>query len=114
MARMKHQDNKELLGLEGAPAPESSVVSGSDRRFYVVAPSVSAVRKALFRAPGGARVVGRHDRLTIACSHTMDSRSLARHWPVLISRLGKAGLRVAARPERVDDLEDLENPEAFP
>jgi hypothetical protein len=71
-----------------------------DRTFYVRAPSVSAVRRALDRAPGGARVVGRHDRATILCSHTMDGRSLARHWKVIISRLGKAGLTIVARPSR--------------
>jgi hypothetical protein len=72
----------------------------SDRRFYVRAPSVSAVRRALERAPGGARVVGRHDRETILCTHTMDGHSLARHWKVIVSRLGKAGLAVVARPAR--------------
>jgi hypothetical protein len=67
-------------------------------RFYVRAASVNAVRKSLARAPGGARVVGRFDRETIECSHTMDAHSLARHWPVLVSRLEKAGLRVVERP----------------
>ena len=60
--------------------------------------SVNAVRKALARAPGGARVVGRFDRETIECSHTMDEHSLGPHWPVIVSRLGKAGLRVVERP----------------
>lgn len=60
--------------------------------------SVNAVRRALVRAPGGARVVGRYDRETIECSHTMDAHSLARHWPVLLSRLEKAGLTVVERP----------------
>jgi hypothetical protein len=69
-------------------------------RFYVKAGSVNAVRKALDRAPGGARVVGRFDRETIECVHTMDERSLSRHWPVVLSRLGKAGLRVVDRPEQ--------------
>ena len=50
------------------------------------------------RAPGGVRVVGRFDRETIECTHTMEEHSLARHWPVIISRLGKAGLSVIARP----------------
>jgi len=68
-----------------------------ERRFYVRAPSVNAVRRALFRAPGGARVVGRHDRETILCAHTMDEHSLARHWPIILSRLGKAGLAVVRR-----------------
>ena len=68
-------------------------------RFYVKAGSVNAVRKALGRAPGGARVVGRFDRETIECSHTMDERSFGRHWPVLVSRLEKAGLSVVDRPE---------------
>jgi len=67
-------------------------------RFHVAAPSVSAVRRALFRAPGGARVLGRHDRETIVCTHTMDARSFSRHWPVLLSRLEKAGLRAVRRP----------------
>jgi hypothetical protein len=67
-------------------------------RFFVKAGSVNAVRKALARAPGGARVVGRYDRETIECTHTMEAHSLARHWPVLISRLEKAGLAVVPRP----------------
>jgi hypothetical protein len=68
--------------------------------FYVQAPSVNAVRRALHRAPGGVRVVGRHDRVTIQCTHTMDEHSLARHWPVILSRLAKAGLAVVPRPEK--------------
>ena len=63
------------------------------------APSISAVRRALFRAPGGAKVVGRYDRETILCSHTMDEHSLGRHWPVIKSRLQKAGLAIVERPE---------------
>jgi hypothetical protein len=66
--------------------------------FYVRAPSVSAVRRALHRAPGGARVVGRHDRDTILCTHTMDAHSLTRHWPVIMSRLSSAGLVVVPAP----------------
>jgi hypothetical protein len=62
--------------------------------FLVRAPSVNAVRRALHRAPGGVRVVGRQDRETILCTHTMDEHSLSRHWPVILSRLEKAGLRV--------------------
>jgi hypothetical protein len=46
------------------------------------------------------RVVGRHDRETILCTHTMDEHSLFRHWPVIMSRLAKAGLAVVARPPR--------------
>lgn len=64
------------------------------RRFFVKAQSVNAVRRALHRAPGGARVVGRFDRETIECAHTMDAHSFARHWPVIKSRLEKAGLRL--------------------
>ena len=67
-------------------------------RFYVRAGSINAVRKALARAPGGAKVVGRFDRETIECSHTMEAHSLGRHWPVLLSRLAKAGLTVVERP----------------
>jgi hypothetical protein len=67
-------------------------------RFFVKAGSVNSVRKALARAPGGARVVGRYDRETIECTHTMEEHSLARHWPVLLSRLAKAGLSVVPRP----------------
>jgi hypothetical protein len=67
-------------------------------RFFVKAGSVNAVRRALERAPGGARVIGRFDRETIECGHTMASQSLGRHWPVLVSRLEKAGLRVVDRP----------------
>ena len=43
-------------------------------------------------------VVGRFDRETIECVHTMEAHSLARHWPVLLSRLEKAGLEVVERP----------------
>jgi hypothetical protein len=68
-------------------------------RFYVRAASVNAVRRALGRAPGGVRVVGRYDRDTIECSHTMEAHSLSRHWPVILSRLAKAGLSVVARDE---------------
>jgi len=70
-----------------------------EHRFYVRAPSVNAVRRALFRAPGGARVVGRHDRETILCTHTMDEHSLARLWPIILSRLTKAGLAIGPRTE---------------
>jgi hypothetical protein len=72
-------------------------------RFYVRAPSVSAVRRALARAPGGAVVVGRYDRETIECVHTMTEHSLARHWPVVLSRLQKAGLTVVERPSAAPD-----------
>jgi hypothetical protein len=70
---------------------------GADR-FYVRAPSVNAVRRALGRAPGGVRVSGRFDRETIEVTHTMNERSLARHWPVILGRLGRAGLEVVPRP----------------
>jgi hypothetical protein len=70
----------------------------SERRFFVRAPSVSIVRRALFRAPGGAKVMGRYDRTTILCSHTMDEHSFNRHWPVIKSRLEKAGLAIIERP----------------
>ena len=70
-------------------------------RFFVKAASVNAVRRALDRAPGGARVIGRFDRETIECGHTMEAHSLSRHWPVLISRLDKAGLVVVDRPSSV-------------
>ena len=73
-------------------------------KFFVKASSVSVVRKALTRAPGGARVVGRFDRETIECSHTMDSHSLGRHWPVLVSRLGKVGVTVVDRPARAGEV----------
>ena len=63
-------------------------------RFLVQAPSVNAVKRALGRAPGGVEVVGRFDRETIECKHTMDERSLSRLWPIIVSRLGKAGLKV--------------------
>ena len=67
-------------------------------RFFVKAVSVNAERKALDRAPGGAQVIGRFDRETIECRHTMTAHSLSRHWPILISRLDKAGLSVVERP----------------
>jgi len=66
--------------------------------FYVKAGSVNAVRRALDRAPGGVRVVGRYNRETIECRHTMDEHSLRRHWQTVLSRLEKAGLSVVERP----------------
>jgi hypothetical protein len=68
-------------------------------RFYVQARSVNAVRRALHRAPGGVRVVGRFDRNTIECLHTMEQHSFCKNWPVVLSRLEKAGLKVVERPE---------------
>ena len=67
-------------------------------RFYVAAPSVNSVRRALGRAPGGVEVVGRYDRTTIECNHTMDEHSLGRHWAVIVSRLAKSGLKVVEKP----------------
>ena len=32
------------------------------------------------------------------CIHTMDGHSLARHWPVIVSRLAKTGLAIVPRP----------------
>jgi len=64
----------------------------------VRAKSVSAVRRALHRAPGGARVVGRYDREKIECLHTMDEHSYRRHWPIIVSRLEKAGLQFEVTP----------------
>ena len=63
-------------------------------RFLVRAPSVNAVRRALGRAPGGVRVVGRFDRDLIECRHTMNAHSMGRHWAIIVSRLNKAGLAV--------------------
>jgi hypothetical protein len=77
-------------------------------RFFVRASSVNAVRRALDRAPGGARVIGRHDRETIECVHTMSAHSLSRHWPVLLSRLEKAGLTVVDRPKPLALPSELE------
>jgi hypothetical protein len=74
--------------------------------FFVRAPSVNTVRRALDRAPGGVRVVGRFDRETIECSHTMDPRSLQRHWPIVLSRLSRAGLTVVDRPGMGDQNND--------
>lgn len=68
-------------------------------RFLVKAKSVNEVRRALGRAPGGVRVVGRFDRETIECTHTMEAHSLSRHWPVVLSRLTKAGLSVVRAAE---------------
>lgn len=64
-------------------------------RFYVRAGSINAVRRALDRAPGGVRVLGRFDRELIECTHTMESHSFRRHWPIIRSRLSKAGLEIA-------------------
>lgn len=70
-------------------------------RFYVRAPSVNAVRRSLNRAPGGARVIGRFDRETIECAHTMDAQSFERQWPVIKGRLERAGLLVVDRPSTI-------------
>jgi hypothetical protein len=91
LSHVHHSSSDESEKRENDPAH-------SDLRFYVRAPSVSAVRRALFRAPGGAKVMGRFDRATILCSHTMDEHSFRRHWPVIKSRLEKAGLTVVERP----------------
>lgn len=88
---------------EGESAPDVEI----DRCFFVRAGSVNAVRRVLFRAPGGAKVVGRYDRETIECVHTMDAHSLRRHWPVIVSRLEKTGLAVVPRPTRQVDAERL-------
>ena len=72
-------------------------------KFYVPAKSVNSVRRALGRSPGGVEVLGRFDRDTIECSHTMNEHSLGRHWSVIVSRLAKAGLRVADRPRTSPD-----------
>ncbi len=68
-------------------------------QFYVKAPSINAVRRALNRAPGGVRVIGRHDRETIACEHTMHLHSYQRHWPIILERLRHHNLEIA-RPEQ--------------
>jgi hypothetical protein len=78
------------------PIAESLEPQG--RSFYVRAPSVNAVRRALHRAPGGVKVVGREDRETVRCTHTMDQHSLSRHWPVIASRIAKAGLTIVVKP----------------
>jgi hypothetical protein len=57
------------------------------------------VRRALYRAPGGARVVGWFDREKVECEHTMNEHSYSRFWPILVSRLEKAGLTIVARPD---------------
>jgi hypothetical protein len=82
---MMSDHNREQADAERATTPG---------RFLVRAPSVNAVRRALYRSPGGVKVVGRQDRETILCTHTMDEHSLARLWPVIQSRLEKAGLTV--------------------
>jgi hypothetical protein len=87
---MNTESNK-VVGNGERPAETS-------RRFFVKAKSTSAVRRALYRAPGGARVVGRYDRETIECSHTMDEHSLMRHWPVILSRLEQYGLELVPGP----------------
>jgi hypothetical protein len=81
-------------------------------RFYVRARSVNAVRKALGRAPGGARILGRYDRETIECTHTMEVHSFGRIWPILVSRLEKAGLTVVPRPGTVPAAPDVDSPGA--
>ena len=76
--------------------------------FYVKAGSVNQVRRALGRAPGGTRVLGRHDRETIVCRHTMDQHSLSRHWPEILHRLSISGLEVVEKPGEPDPIEPRE------
>lgn len=75
-------------------------------RFFVRAASINQVRKALDRAPGGAQVIGRFDRQTIECGHTMSTQSLGRHWPVLLSRFEKTGITVVDRPATQNAADD--------
>jgi hypothetical protein len=79
--------------------PEAELAASASGKFRVRAPSINAVRRALYRAPGGVRVIGRQDRETILCIHTMDEHSLARHWPIIVSRLHKAGLSLETTDE---------------
>ena len=72
---------KDLQSNKEVPGDESP--GESSRKFYVRANSANAVRRALYRAPGGVRVVGRYDRETIECLHTMDDHSFRRHWPII-------------------------------
>ncbi len=88
---MNYQSSKDAE-RDGSERTEAS------RRFFVRAGSVSMVRRALHRAPGGARVLGRFDRETIECEHTMNDHSFFRHWPIVVSRLEKAGLGVVSQP----------------
>ena len=75
-------------------------------RFLVRAKSINTVKRALGPSPpGGVVVVGRFDRETIECRHTMDSHSLSRHWAVIVSRLGKAGLKVVPRANPNDEIQ---------
>jgi hypothetical protein len=92
---MNVQGNKDDGRGESPEAPA--------RRFFVKAASVNSVRRALHRAPGGACVVGRFDRETIECSHTMDEHSLNRHWPVIKSRLESHGIALVSRPRPSSD-----------
>lgn len=61
-------------------------------RFLVRAPSVNTVKRALNNVPGGVEVIGRFDRETIECAHTMAGPSFIRNWPIVRSRLTRAGL----------------------
>ena len=79
-------------------------------RFLVKAKSVNAVRKALGRAPGGVEVIGRFDRETIECRHTMEAHSMARNWPIVKSRLSKAGLVVVHHEGPDDETEEEQGP----
>jgi hypothetical protein len=67
-------------------------------RFFVVAKSVNQVKRALIHTAGGVRVIGRFDRETIECSHTMEAQSFKKNWPIILSRLGAAGLPLVDRP----------------
>jgi hypothetical protein len=88
-----------VMNIEANKDPELGGRSpGATDRFFVRASSVNVVRRALHRAPGGAAVVGRYDRETIECVHTMDEHSHRRHWPVIVSRLEKACLKVVPQP----------------
>ncbi len=80
---------------------------GFEKREMELGPHFLRSRTQHKRGPAGlaprsgrSAVVGRHDRATIQCTHTMDEHSLGRHWPVIVSRLGKAGLAVVPRPAK--------------
>jgi hypothetical protein len=77
--------------------------------FLVRADSVNAVRRAIGRAPGGVRVVGRFDRERIECRHTMNEHSFTRHWPVIVARLEAAGLSVDGPVGPIDEGPDADD-----
>ena len=87
---MNVESNKDDGGGESPAAPS--------RRFFVKAGSVNAVRRALYRSSGrGPRggTLRSGDNRVLAHNGW---QSMIKNWPIIESRLEKAGLEVSPAP----------------